>query len=155
MDAAARRAHVDAGVRRVRACARRTNSEDSIEVLSTTESIFPDDLTAITEEEGEYQPLSNGFDEKDEALKECEDEGSNERRKMNGNHSENEKEESVKQTAVSGGFMKEVIRSLRKNQVYKDKMSKQGNTSATLISKARLQCKYQTSVHTDLQWVCG
>uniref|UniRef100_A0A667WE24 Smith-Magenis syndrome chromosome region, candidate 8b n=1 Tax=Myripristis murdjan TaxID=586833 RepID=A0A667WE24_9TELE len=42
-------------LRRVRASARRANSEDSIEVLSTTESIFPDDLTAITEEEAEPQ----------------------------------------------------------------------------------------------------
>uniref|UniRef100_A0A667WE29 Smith-Magenis syndrome chromosome region, candidate 8b n=1 Tax=Myripristis murdjan TaxID=586833 RepID=A0A667WE29_9TELE len=45
----------EAAVRRVRASARRANSEDSIEVLSTTESIFPDDLTAITEEEAEPQ----------------------------------------------------------------------------------------------------
>lgn len=37
----------------MRAYARRENSEDSIEVLSTTDSIFPDDLTAITEEEAE------------------------------------------------------------------------------------------------------
>uniref|UniRef100_A0A3P9MRV0 Smith-Magenis syndrome chromosomal region candidate gene 8 protein homolog n=1 Tax=Poecilia reticulata TaxID=8081 RepID=A0A3P9MRV0_POERE len=41
----------DAGIRRLRTSARRTNSEDSIEVLSTTESIVPDDLSAITEEE--------------------------------------------------------------------------------------------------------
>lgn len=37
----------------MRAYARRENSEDSIEVLSTTDSIFPDDLTAIREEEAE------------------------------------------------------------------------------------------------------
>lgn len=47
------------GIRRVRAVARRANSEDSIEVLSTTESIFPDDLTAITEEEAEHHPQTN------------------------------------------------------------------------------------------------
>lgn len=55
-----RRVAVDASIRRVRAYARRANSEDSIEVLSTTESIFPDDLTAITEEDAEQQPQSNG-----------------------------------------------------------------------------------------------
>ncbi|TWW58895.1 Guanine nucleotide exchange protein SMCR8 [Takifugu flavidus] len=52
-DASHRRPTADGGVRRVRAYARRENSEDSIEVLSTTESIFPDDLTAIREEEAE------------------------------------------------------------------------------------------------------
>lgn len=40
----------------MRAYARRENSEDSIEVLSTTDSIFPDDLTAIREEEAEQHP---------------------------------------------------------------------------------------------------
>lgn len=39
--------------RRFRVYAGRANSEDSIEVLSTTESIVPEDLAAITEEEGE------------------------------------------------------------------------------------------------------
>lgn len=57
-----RRAAVDTGIRRPRAYAKRADSEDSIEVLSTTESIFPEDLTAITEEEAELQPLSNGFE---------------------------------------------------------------------------------------------
>ncbi|XP_019717758.1 guanine nucleotide exchange protein smcr8b isoform X2 [Hippocampus comes] len=37
--------------RRLRVYAGRANSEDSIEVLSTTESIVPEDLAAITEEE--------------------------------------------------------------------------------------------------------
>lgn len=66
-DAAVRRA--DAGARRARVCALRTNSEDSIEVLSTTESIFPDDLTAITEEDddgdaelGEVQGAATSLD---------------------------------------------------------------------------------------------
>ncbi|XP_067441278.1 guanine nucleotide exchange protein smcr8b [Thunnus thynnus] len=73
LDTSLRRAGVEAGVKRVRAYARRANSEDSIEVLSTTESIFPDDLTAITEEEAEHQPLSNGLqeDEEEEILTEC------------------------------------------------------------------------------------
>lgn len=52
----------------MRAYAKRANSEDSIEVLSTTESIIPDDLTAIEEEEADYQSLSNGFGNKEEAL---------------------------------------------------------------------------------------
>ncbi|KAM9314143.1 guanine nucleotide exchange protein smcr8b [Pholidichthys leucotaenia] len=66
VDSYIRRPAVDAGIRRVRACAKRANSEDSIEVLSTTESIFPDDLTAITEEEAEQQPVSNGFEDEEE-----------------------------------------------------------------------------------------
>lgn len=70
MEASCRRAAVDAGVRRMRAYARRANSEDSIEVLSTTESIVPDDLTAITEEEAERRPQSNGLEEEDGSLTE-------------------------------------------------------------------------------------
>lgn len=46
---------LDSGARRGQSYARRANSEDSIEVLSTTESIFPEDLTAISEEEAEQQ----------------------------------------------------------------------------------------------------
>ncbi|XP_054912327.1 guanine nucleotide exchange protein smcr8b [Poeciliopsis prolifica] len=57
----------DTGVRRLRASARRANSEDSIEVLSTTESIVPDDLSAITEEEAEHHTLTNGFEEEEES----------------------------------------------------------------------------------------
>ncbi|XP_068177641.1 guanine nucleotide exchange protein smcr8b [Antennarius striatus] len=67
-DASQWRAAVDVKVRRVRAYARRTNSEDSIEVLSTTESVVPDDLTAITEEQAELQPVSNGFKSTDEVV---------------------------------------------------------------------------------------
>lgn len=70
-DASHRRAVFDPGAKRVQAYARRANSEDSIEVLSTTESIFPDDLTAITEEEAEHQPLSNGFENEVEESTEC------------------------------------------------------------------------------------
>nr|XP_061791366.1 guanine nucleotide exchange protein SMCR8-like [Nerophis lumbriciformis] len=44
-------AFADPVSRRIRIYTRRANSEDSIEVLSTTESIIPEDLTAITEEE--------------------------------------------------------------------------------------------------------
>lgn len=62
-DSSLRIAAADAGVRRVRVCARRANSEDSIEVLSTTESIVPDDLTAITEEEAEQQQRDSVQDE--------------------------------------------------------------------------------------------
>uniref|UniRef100_A0AAQ4RVT8 Smith-Magenis syndrome chromosome region, candidate 8b n=1 Tax=Gasterosteus aculeatus aculeatus TaxID=481459 RepID=A0AAQ4RVT8_GASAC len=65
-DAAHRRAAADSAVRSARTYARRADSEDSIEVLSTTE-IFPDDLTAITEEEAEPRPLSNGSERKEEA----------------------------------------------------------------------------------------
>lgn len=65
-DTCVRRAAVDAGIRRARAYAKRANSEDSIEVLSTTESIVPEDLAAITEEEAEQQPLSNGFENEEE-----------------------------------------------------------------------------------------
>ncbi|KAM4595759.1 guanine nucleotide exchange protein smcr8b [Fundulus diaphanus] len=63
-DVCLRRAAVE--VRRVPANARRANSEDSIEVLSTTESIVPEDLTAITEEEAEDRCLANGLEEEDE-----------------------------------------------------------------------------------------
>ncbi|XP_028302119.1 guanine nucleotide exchange protein smcr8b isoform X2 [Gouania willdenowi] len=66
-DTCVKRPLVDAGVKRVRAYARRANSEDSIEVLSTTESIFPEDLKAITEEEAE-QPLSTALDSEEEQL---------------------------------------------------------------------------------------
>ncbi|KAM3864636.1 guanine nucleotide exchange protein smcr8b [Diretmus argenteus] len=61
VDVCFKRVAAEGGVRRSRASARRANSEDSIEVLSTTESIFPDDLKAITEEEAEHRPLGNGF----------------------------------------------------------------------------------------------
>ncbi|KAM4750233.1 guanine nucleotide exchange protein smcr8b isoform 2-T2 [Anableps anableps] len=66
-DACLQHAAVDAGVRRVQASAKRANSEDSIEVLSTTESIIPDDLSAITEEEAEHHPLTNGFEGEEES----------------------------------------------------------------------------------------
>ncbi|TNM85287.1 hypothetical protein fugu_007558 [Takifugu bimaculatus] len=86
-DASHRRPTADGGVRRVRAYARRENSEDSIEVLSTTESIFPDDLTAIREEEAE-QHLGQETEEEGprvhaegapDALDPGDDDGSNDR----------------------------------------------------------------------------
>lgn len=153
MDGSVRQAAVDVGIRRVPAYARRANSEDSIEVLSTTESIFPDDLTAITEEEAEHQPLSNSFDNKEETLTESKS-VHKEEKKANGSNLENEnrniqedegcadREESIKQISVSGGSMiKEAIKCLKKNQVHKDnspqKMSKQGKTApTTFISKS-------------------
>lgn len=69
-DAAHRRAAADGGIRHVRVSTRRENSEDSIEVLSTTDSIFPDDLAAITEEEAEQRLQSSGEEEegKEEGL---------------------------------------------------------------------------------------
>lgn len=70
-DACIRHAPVDAGVRRMRAYAKRANSEDSIEVLSTTESIFPDDLTAITEEEAELHSFTNGYENEEESQSAC------------------------------------------------------------------------------------
>ncbi|KAM6940961.1 guanine nucleotide exchange protein smcr8b [Lycodopsis pacificus] len=70
-DTSYRRAAVDSGFRSARTYARRANSEDSIEVLSTTESICPDDLTAITEEEAEHQPPSNGSEIEEETRTEC------------------------------------------------------------------------------------
>ncbi|KAK7929001.1 hypothetical protein WMY93_005396 [Mugilogobius chulae] len=60
VEPSAKRTPVDAGVRRVRAYARRANSEDSIEVLSTTDSICPEDLSAITEEPTETAPCPTG-----------------------------------------------------------------------------------------------
>lgn len=55
-----RHAPADAGVKHMRVYARRANSEDSIEVLSTTNSICPEDLSAITEV-NEHEPLTNEF----------------------------------------------------------------------------------------------
>ncbi|XP_040891818.1 guanine nucleotide exchange protein smcr8b [Toxotes jaculatrix] len=145
MDTSVRRAAVDAGVRRMRTYARRANSEDSIEVLSTTESIFPDDLTAITEEEAEQQPLSNGFDNEAETLTECKSDHKEEKTLNaatlgNGNELPTQrdggcvdKEESLKQITVSDGFMikeEPVNECLKENQVHKDNSPEK--TSKTL-----------------------
>lgn len=64
-------AAADVGIRRMQVSAKRANSEDSIEVLSTTESIIPDDLTAITEEEAEYHTLTNGCEQEEESQVGC------------------------------------------------------------------------------------
>ncbi|XP_044040742.1 guanine nucleotide exchange protein smcr8b isoform X2 [Siniperca chuatsi] len=138
-DTSYRRATVDTGVRHVRSYARRANSEDSIEVLSTTESIFPDDLTAITEEEAEHQPLSNGFENEEEILTECKsDNVFKEKKTMNAtilvNEDENEgpvqeddggvdREESLKQVTASGEVIikeEQVIECVKSNQVHEN-----------------------------------
>ncbi|KAK2817302.1 hypothetical protein Q5P01_025493 [Channa striata] len=113
MDTSFRPAAVDAGTRRMRAYARRANSEDSIEVLSTTGSICPDDLTAITEEEAEHQTPNNGFDHKRETLAECKpvlrETTVNGTISANENIQEDEgcgdKEETFKPTSLSGDIM--------------------------------------------------
>ncbi|XP_074485780.1 guanine nucleotide exchange protein smcr8b [Sebastes fasciatus] len=137
-----RRATVDSGFRRVRAYARRANSEDSIEVLSTTESIFPDDLTAITEEDAEYQPLSNGFEkeeeeEEEEILTECKsdvlkEKTSNATTLVNDDENEEpvqedegrvDRDEALKQITVRGEVIvreEKVIECLKSNQVHED-----------------------------------
>ncbi|KAF7223555.1 guanine nucleotide exchange protein smcr8b [Nothobranchius furzeri] len=95
-DVCVRCAAIDAGVRRVRDYAKRANSEDSIEVLSTSESIFPDDLTAITEEEAEHHPLTNGFKDEEELANGWKsDELPPERMKMTWATSENERDDPV------------------------------------------------------------
>ncbi|KAK5865811.1 hypothetical protein PBY51_020051 [Eleginops maclovinus] len=138
-DSSYRRAAVDSGVRHGRVYTRRTNSEDSIEVLSTTESIFPDDLTAITEEESEYQALSNGFEKEEEIPGECKsnnvlkednilnptssvtkDENQAQVQEYDGRV---DREETLKQNTVSGEvLMKEekVIECLTSNHVHED-----------------------------------
>ncbi|XP_076585678.1 guanine nucleotide exchange protein smcr8b isoform X2 [Chaetodon auriga] len=133
-DASSRRAAVDVGVRRVRAYARRANSEDSIEVLSTTESILPDDLTAITEEEAEHQLLSNGFDSEEEKLTERRFEETMLNAALLVNEDENERcvleedgqadrDESLKPITVCGEvIMKEEW--LKINRVHEDKPEK-------------------------------
>lgn len=150
-DTSYRRPTVETGVKYARAYARRANSEDSIEVLSTTESIFPDDLTAITEEEAEHQPLSNGFKNVQDTLTECNsDDVLREVKALNANVNEHEnegpvqedeggvdREKSLKHTGASGGVVipaEQVTECVKSNQVHEDrspeKTSKllQGNT---------------------------
>ena len=54
--------------RDVRSLARRANSEDSIEIISTSDSIFPDDLifNAITEEEPEEHGIMGSVIQEEE-----------------------------------------------------------------------------------------
>nr|XP_020499035.1 guanine nucleotide exchange protein smcr8a-like [Labrus bergylta] len=140
VDTSLKRAAGDSGIRRGQVYARRANSEDSIEVLSTTESICPEDLTAITEEEAEHQPLSNGFESQGEKLTESNaDDVLKVESKLNATTSarENEKEEpvqeersefdreeSLKQTTVSGEVLikeKKVTDCLESSQIHEDK----------------------------------
>ncbi|XP_041790230.1 guanine nucleotide exchange protein smcr8b [Chelmon rostratus] len=130
-----RRAAAEVGIRRVRAYARRANSEDSIEVLSTTESIFPDDLTAITEEEAEHHLLNNGFDDEEEILTErkSEEKMVNAATLVNDDETERpvlegggcvDRDESLTPITVrgEGGIKKEqVSECLKINEVYGDK----------------------------------
>lgn len=90
-----RRVNVEPGLRRVRTSTRRTNSVDSIEVLSITDSIFPDDLTAITEEEPEPRTLGTEVQEKnqEEEGSEKEEKQTEQRNRANGTLGEKEKEE--------------------------------------------------------------
>ncbi|KAL7405110.1 hypothetical protein ABVT39_023912 [Epinephelus coioides] len=137
-DTSYRRPPLDSNIRRVQAYARRANSEDSIEVLSTTESIIPDDLTAITEEEAEHQPLSNGFKSEetpaecksDDVLKEektltatsFESEGEN-KEPVQEDDSCVDREETLKQISGNGEAMSKeepVIECLSSNQVHED-----------------------------------
>ncbi|XP_068445558.1 guanine nucleotide exchange protein smcr8b [Clinocottus analis] len=147
-DTSCRRAAADPGVRNVRAYARRANSEDSIEVLSTTESICPEDLTAITEEEAEPQHQSNGFEEEEEETQaECtsdnvlkEEKTANAATSVNNEENKEsvqeddgpvDREETSKQITVSGRVVVKkgkVIDCLKSNRVHEDnrpeKMSK-------------------------------
>lgn len=139
---------VDVGARRVRVYAKRANSEDSIEVLSTTESIIPDDLTAIEEEETEYQSLSNGFGNKEEALTDykCDDVLKEEKtlstttlneRPVQEDDSVVDRYETLKQITVSSEItikVEQVSEGLSSNQVHEDEPEKstkllQGNTT--------------------------
>lgn len=132
----------------MRVYAKRANSEDSIEVLSTTESIIPDDLTAIEEEETEYQSLSNGFGNKEEALTDykCDDVLKEEKtldtttsneRPVQEDDSVVDRYETLKQITVSSEItikVEQVSEGLSNNQVHEDEPEKssrllQGNTT--------------------------
>lgn len=147
-DTSYKRGAVDVGARRVRVYAKRANSEDSIEVLSTTESIIPDDLTAIEEEETEYQSLSNGFGNKEEALTDykCDDVLKEEKtldtttsneRPVQEDDSVVDRYETLKQITVSSEItikVEQVSEGLSSNQVHEDEPEKstrllQGNTT--------------------------
>ncbi|XP_041642050.1 guanine nucleotide exchange protein smcr8b [Cheilinus undulatus] len=126
-DTSFRRPPVDVGVRRVRAYARRANSEDSIEVLSTTESIFPEDLTAITEEEVEHQPLSNGFESKEERQTESKaGYGVNMESKLNAT------------TSVSEEENEELVHEEKTEVVGKESLKKSDTSSEVLIKEKKV-----------------
>lgn len=147
-DTSYKRGAVDVGARRVRVYAKRANSEDSIEVLSTTESIIPDDLTAIEEEETEYQSLSNGFENKEEALTDYKSDDVLKEEKTLNTTTVNERPvqeddsvvdryETLKQITVSSEItikVEQVSEGLSNNQVHEDEPEKssrllQGNTT--------------------------
>lgn len=147
-DTSYKRGAVDVGARRVRVYAKRANSEDSIEVLSTTESIIPDDLTAIEEEETEYQSLSNGFGNKEEALTDYKSDDVLKEEKTLNTTTVNERPvqeddsvvdryETLKQITVSSEItikVEQVSEGLSNNQVHEDEPEKssrllQGNTT--------------------------
>ncbi|KAF3852378.1 hypothetical protein F7725_005733 [Dissostichus mawsoni] len=143
-DSSSRRAAVDAGIRRGRVCARRANSEDSIEVLSTTESIFPDDLTAITEEESDQQALTNGFEKRRKYWQS--DENEEQAQEYDGRV---DGEETSKQKTVSGEVImkkEKVVECLTSNHVHEvngpEKTSKP--MPVTVESKPRLSVVHRT-----------
>ncbi|KAM9770113.1 guanine nucleotide exchange protein SMCR8-like [Menidia menidia] len=115
-----RRAHSDPGMRRFRTYAKRTNSEDSIEVLSTTESIFPDDLTAITEEEAEHHPLTNGFKSQEEPHTEKETLKAADSENEHCDEGPAEREDPLKQIRNGGGAIKDDSDLERKTEAHED-----------------------------------
>ncbi|XP_062243678.1 guanine nucleotide exchange protein smcr8b isoform X1 [Platichthys flesus] len=165
MDPPLRRVPVDTGARRVRAYARRANSEDSIEVLSTTESIFPDDLTAITEEEAEQQPLSNGFEEEEEE----EEEGRPEEKILNGTGEGGEhgneqfarreegdvdEDEPLKDLTVGDGVevKEEPVESWKKNREHEDERTEK-TSNELQVHEAVEPMSNSSKVHQMVQWM--
>lgn len=154
-DTCVRRAAVDVGIRHVRAYAKRANSEDSIEVLSTTESIILEDLTAITEEEAEQQSLSNGFANEEEPRTEVKSHiVPKEEKTLNAAAAVSEdedagpveeeedcvgREEPLKQTMVTeGATIREQPNTVKMNPFHKgnteEKKRLHGNTCATILN---------------------
>lgn len=165
IESCSRRAAVDTGIRHPRTYAKRANSEDSIEVLSTTESILTEDLTAITEEEAELQTLSNGFENEEEPQMEDksykvlkEEETLNAPAAVGEDENEEdqccvESEEPLEQTMVTDDItIKEQPGAIKMNQFHKDnseeKTSKllQGNTlySYSFLKLSLLHPCYKT-----------
>uniref|UniRef100_A0A672IFK5 Smith-Magenis syndrome chromosome region, candidate 8b n=1 Tax=Salarias fasciatus TaxID=181472 RepID=A0A672IFK5_SALFA len=115
--------------------AKRANSEDSIEVLSTTDSIFPDDLKAITEEEAEHQSLSNGLERGEELQAGCKSDP-DEEKSLEDDHLENkdsddvdddgtaeeDQDKSLNLRVINVGVTVEEEPDLMKNEVHEDKL---------------------------------
>ncbi|XP_034452648.1 guanine nucleotide exchange protein smcr8b isoform X2 [Hippoglossus hippoglossus] len=164
MDPPLRRVPVDTGARRGRAYARRANSEDSIEVLSTTESIFPDDLTAITEEEAEQQPLSNGFDdEEEETLTERRPEekilnvtggGHEHGKEQFAQREEGDEDEPLKEITVGDGveIKEEPVECWKKNQEREDE-SPEKTSNILQVHEAVEPMPNSSKVHQMFQWM--